>query len=155
MCPATTASSTRLTPKRLDAVIAEARRWVGTPYRHQAAVIGAGCDCVGLIRGVGLAAGVLTLDRMAVWRRQFGAYSRLPNPARMAQGMREFLMPLTGDPETGDIIWLAWRRDLPMHLAICTGDTMIHSYSDIGRVVEHGLTAEWRNRIHSIWSYPG
>jgi len=34
------------------AVVAEARRWIGTPYRHQATVRGAGADCLGLVRGV-------------------------------------------------------------------------------------------------------
>jgi len=34
------------------AVIAAARAWIGTPYVHQASVKGAGCDCLGLLRGV-------------------------------------------------------------------------------------------------------
>jgi NlpC/P60 family putative phage cell wall peptidase len=34
------------------AIIAEARRWIGTPYRHQGADRGVGCDCLGLVRGV-------------------------------------------------------------------------------------------------------
>lgn len=34
------------------AAIAEARSWIGTPYLHQQAVKGAGCDCLGLVRGV-------------------------------------------------------------------------------------------------------
>ncbi|HWA91804.1 MAG TPA: hypothetical protein VG889_17330 [Rhizomicrobium sp.] len=29
-----------------------ARTWIGTPYVHQASVKGAGCDCLGLLRGV-------------------------------------------------------------------------------------------------------
>lgn len=29
-----------------------ARAWIGTPYVHQASVRGAGCDCLGLLRGV-------------------------------------------------------------------------------------------------------
>ena len=33
-------------------VLAEARRWIGTPYRHQASALGIGADCLGLIRGV-------------------------------------------------------------------------------------------------------
>ncbi len=33
-------------------VVEEARAWIGTPYRHQAATKGAGCDCLGLLRGV-------------------------------------------------------------------------------------------------------
>ena len=35
-----------------DAIIACARGWLGTPYHHQGSVRGAGCDCLGLIRGV-------------------------------------------------------------------------------------------------------
>ena len=33
-------------------VVAEARMWIGTPYVHQASALGAGCDCLGLVRGV-------------------------------------------------------------------------------------------------------
>ncbi len=33
-------------------IIAEARAWIGTPYRHQASLHGVGCDCLGLVRGV-------------------------------------------------------------------------------------------------------
>ena len=34
------------------AIVAEARAWIGTRYRHQASVKGVGCDCLGLVRGV-------------------------------------------------------------------------------------------------------
>jgi NlpC/P60 family putative phage cell wall peptidase len=33
-------------------VATTARAWIGTPYLHQASVKGAGCDCLGLLRGV-------------------------------------------------------------------------------------------------------
>ncbi|MFY8139958.1 MAG: peptidase P60, partial [Caulobacter sp.] len=33
-------------------IVAAARGWLGTPYRHQASVKGVGCDCLGLVRGV-------------------------------------------------------------------------------------------------------
>jgi NlpC/P60 family putative phage cell wall peptidase len=139
--------------ERRAAVVTEARRWVGTPYRHQAAVLGAGCDCVGLIRGVGFATGMLP-RRDAEWKR-FNAYGRLPNPARMTEGMRTFLIESEAGPLPGDILWLSWRANLPMHLAIYTGQNIIHSFSDVGRVVEHGLTGEWVERVHSVWRYPG
>ena len=35
-----------------NGIVAAARGWIGTPYRHQASVKGAGTDCLGLIRGV-------------------------------------------------------------------------------------------------------
>ncbi|MFZ2468534.1 MAG: peptidase, partial [Parvibaculum sedimenti] len=34
------------------AVVAAARAWIGTPYRHQASCKGAGADCLGLVRGL-------------------------------------------------------------------------------------------------------
>src|SRR5262245_54289062 len=39
-------------PLTRAAIVAEARAWIGTPYRHQASVKGIGCDCLGLVRGV-------------------------------------------------------------------------------------------------------
>ena len=35
-----------------SAVVAAARQFLGTPYRHQASIVGVGCDCLGLLRGV-------------------------------------------------------------------------------------------------------
>ncbi len=47
-------------------IVAEARSWIGTPYRHQASLKGVGCDCLGLLRGV--------------WREVMGAEPELPPP---------------------------------------------------------------------------
>jgi NlpC/P60 family putative phage cell wall peptidase len=43
-----------------------ARSWIGTPYVHQASVKGAGCDCLGLLRGV--------------WRELHGEEPETPPP---------------------------------------------------------------------------
>lgn len=40
-------------------VLAIAGTWISTPYRHQGAVKGVGCDCLGLVRGI--------------WRELYGA----------------------------------------------------------------------------------
>ena len=125
-----------------DLIIKEAKEWVNTPYHHQAALKGVGVDCVGLIRGVGFATGALPVLEEE-WKR-FNAYGRLPNPRRMREGMHKFLCPIeAGDRMIGDIAWIEWRDDLPMHLAILSThngrDTIIHSYSDFKKVVEHVL----------------
>lgn len=137
-----------------ERIIAEARGWIGTPYRHQAALRGVGCDCVGLVRGVGLAVGAWD---DAGWS-EFAAYSRTPNPRRMGEGMRRFLVELYGDPLPGDVAWVQWRDGLPMHLAIIAEQhgrrTMIHALSEIGRVVEHGIDDAWQSRIVSFWRFP-
>lgn len=139
-------------------VITEAREWLGTPYQHQAMVKGVGADCVGLIVGVGVSTGVLTLTKKQML--EYAGYGRLPNPNKMQRVMGKHLTPV---PEStvsyGDIAWLQWRDGLPMHLALISGHlgkrTLLHSTSEIGKVVEHSLTLEWETRIVSYWRYPG
>ena len=49
-------------------IVAIARSFLGTPYRHQGSAKGAGCDCLGLIRGV--------------WRELYGVEAEAPPPYR-------------------------------------------------------------------------
>ena len=49
-----------------SAIVAIARSWIGTPYAHQGSVKGAGCDCLGLLRGV--------------WRELHGEDAETPPP---------------------------------------------------------------------------
>ena len=39
-------------PVTRQAIVSEARGWIGTPYQHQASLIDVGTDCLGLVRGV-------------------------------------------------------------------------------------------------------
>jgi len=139
------------------AVIDEARSWVGTPFHHQAALKGVGCDCAGLVRGVAEACD-LAPGFLQRWRGHSN-YGRVPNPRRMERTLRAFLLPVPlAEMRVGDVLWMQWRRDLPMHLGLLAAHegrlTLIHALEDIGRVVEHGLTAEWRCRVVSVWRYP-
>lgn len=140
----------------------EARTWVGTPYEHQHWKKGAALDCVGLIIGVGLETGALTLTKEQ-WA-PFANYSRTPNPSKMRQAMELFLVPmdfpLDQAAPDGMIGWFQWRDNLPMHLAIMASlpngrRTMIHAYQHVGKCVEHGFSGDWRHRVESWWKYPG
>jgi len=134
-------------------IIAEARSWLGTPFQHQAMLKGVGVDCVGLVIGVGLAAGVLSLDR-----RELPRYGRLPNPRMMGDLLERYAVPVA-EWRTADIPWVEWREGLPMHLGII-GEangmpTIIHAAGNVGRVVEQTFTSEWEERTVSFWRYPG
>jgi NlpC/P60 family putative phage cell wall peptidase len=144
-------------------VISAARGWIGTPYVHQHRALGLGCDCVGLIIGVGLEAGVLPTWTPEAWRPH-RAYGRAPNPAHMKKAIAEFLEPIDCAPqdipdEDGAVAFMGWRADLPMHLAISSSfdgrRTMIHAHAHIGSVREHDFSPEWRERVISWWRYPG
>ena len=142
-------------------VMAEARRWVGTPYRHQGRLQGQALDCAGLILEVGLGLELFDFPRseFAARFRAWQGYGRLPNPGRMREALQTLLAPVAkGERRGGDIAWLRWERGPAMHLAILTDDgdaeTMIHAHGLVGRCVEHGFTAEWPDRVESWWRYP-
>ena len=73
-------------PTRMDAV-AEARAWLDTPFHHQASIKGAGCDCIGLIKGVGVALKLVDYDPASAQAQAFANYSMLPNSRRMREGL--------------------------------------------------------------------
>jgi cell wall-associated NlpC family hydrolase len=144
-------------------LVAAARHWIGTPYVHQHRTRGHAVDCVGLIIGAGLDAGVLPGWSPEAWSR-YSRYGRAPNPEHMTRAINEFLCPLDLDPRTpapdASVAFIGWRDHMPMHLAImATAEdgrrTMIHAFAHIGKVVEHGFDAPWPDRVVSWWSYPG
>lgn len=142
-------------------IVAEARTWIDTPFKHQHRFKGHGVDCIGLAWSVGETVGVLQVDEER--SREFRSYGRLPSPERMGRALATFMLPLPpeADIEPGDVAWMAWDagRELPMHLAILGEHgkypTIIHAYAGAGKVVEHGLAAEWPGRVKSWWRYPG
>lgn len=141
------------------AIVAEARSWIGTPYRHQASRKGAGCDCLGLVRGV--------------WRSLYGAEPEAP-PAYRADwaetGGRETLLEgarrhLVERPsrafQPGDVLLFRMSPEACLkHCAIASdgrpGDPeprIIHAYW--GRaVVESWLGPWWRRRLAYVFSFP-
>lgn len=144
-----------------DAIVAEARSWVLTPFMHQQRLKGVGVDCVGVIVGTGESCQVLSINPLE-WAA-FAAYTRQPNPNRMLRGMRKFLVELETPREQiapiGSIGWFGWREGIPMHLAIVAEyegrPTMIHAYEPIKKCVENTIDSEWLGRLQSWWAYPG
>ncbi len=139
-------------PTRND-IITAARRWIGTPYRHQASLKGAGCDCLGLVRGV--------------WRDIYGAEPELPPPyaASWAESSHHEALADAGfrhlEPvasllfEPGDVLLFRWRSHLPAkHAAIVSSNTrMIHAH-DGAAVCEVSISTWWRRRLAFVFRFP-
>jgi len=135
-------------------IVRAARSWIGTPYQHQASLKGAGCDCLGLVRGV--------------WRELYGEEPETPPsylPDWAEAGRRETLaeaaMRHMGgvSPEAarcGDVVLFRWRAHLPAkHAAILSApDHMIHAHDTIA-VCEVPLSPWWRRRLVFEFSFPG
>ncbi|MDD3183423.1 MAG: peptidase P60 [Alphaproteobacteria bacterium] len=139
--------------ERMDAVL-EGRAWLGTPFHHQASVKGAGCDCIGLIKGVGMALKLVDYDPASPQAQSFANYSMLPNSRRMREGLATWLVEIpVAEATLADIYFMAWGRE-PQHVALITDKGIIHSYSGVDKVVEHALDESWRHRIVAAYRYP-
>ncbi len=139
-----------------EKAVRAARGWIGTPYRHQAAVQGIGTDCLGLIRGV--------------WRELYGAEPQAVPAYSMdwsePQGdevlwraaARHLERRMTAEEYPGDVLLFRMRAgSVAKHLGIAaqTGGaaTFIHAYSGHS-VVESPLSSPWRRRIVARFSFP-
>lgn len=157
-------------------VLALAGTWIGTPYRHQGAVKGVGCDCLGLIRGI--------------WRELYGqepeavpAYApdwaeRGGEERLLAAAGRHFLsVPSLAESRPGDLVLFRFRPHLAAkHAGIlawlpdeCWGtegatcleetgaapipDAFIHAYEQ-SAVTLSALVPGWRRKIAGIYRFP-
>ncbi|MBC7584073.1 MAG: C40 family peptidase [Tardiphaga sp.] len=141
-------------PLTRAAIVAEARDWIGTRYRHQASLKGTGCDCLGLVRGV--------------WRGCVGCEPEAPPPyapdwaeasgeEALAEAALRHLVPVALDTfGAGDILLFRWRAGLvAKHAAIATGEaTMVHAH-DGASVCEVALAPWWRRRLAFAFAFPG
>ncbi|MEM9968322.1 MAG: peptidase [Pseudomonadota bacterium] len=133
-----------------------ARRWLGTPYVHQASARGAGCDCLGLLRGI--------------WRELYGnepeiipAYSKdwsepQGDERLWAAALRHLVTKSLDDTADGDVLLFRMRQNaVAKHLGLqsTVGDApaFIHAYSGRG-VVESPLSLPWRRRIVARFAFP-
>ncbi len=139
----------------MSVIVSEARRWIGTPYVHQASVRGAGCDCLGLIRGI--------------WRHLHGS-----EPQDMPRYTADW-----DEPQGKEVLWVAARQHLQdvsgtpiqagqvllfrmrdgagaKHLGVISDNgsasRFIHAYTRHG-VVESPLSGPWARRIAARFEF--
>lgn len=136
--------------------VALARAWIGTPYVHQASTKGAGCDCLGLVRGI--------------WRELCGEepvkvppyskdWSEPQGEERLWRAADRLLCakPLA-DAALGDVLLFRMRagsvaKHLGIQSAIGSEARFIHAYSGHG-VVESALGPAWARRVVARFGWP-
>ena len=139
---------------RRAAVIAEARAWIGTPYRHQGALKGVGCDCLGLVRGV--------------WRAVIGPEPERPPPYRpdwaeaggedrLTRAALRHLGPVAIDAmQPGDVLLFRWRPGLPAkHAAILVEDGRFIHAQEGAAVASAPLAGWWQRHLSGAFAFPG
>jgi len=138
------------------AIVAKARLWVGTPYHHQASCLGAGADCLGLLRGV--------------WREVLGAeplalpsytsdWGEVDGGEQLLEGLARAFDPVGADIHAGQVLVFRMRaRAVAKHVGIVGVDplgslTLIHAFSRSG-VVEASLSESWKRKIAGRFEFP-
>ena len=143
--------SAPLTRARL---VAEARSWIGTPYRHRASVKGVGADCLGLVRGVWRGCVGPEPEPLPPYAPDWAEAGRAETLA--ATAARHLLALPIDAAGPGDVVLFRFRAHLPAkHAAILSDEGgMIHAYDGIS-VCEGVLTPWWRRRLAFAFRFPG
>lgn len=134
----------------------EARRWIGTPYRHQGSRCGAGADCLGLLRGVWRALYGREPENVPPYTPDWSEPQREETLWRAAR--RHLIEKPVPEVAEGDVILFRMREgSVAKHLGL-QGDvgaeaSFIHAYSGHG-VVESPLSAPWARRIVARFEFP-
>jgi hypothetical protein len=135
-------------------LIAEARKLLGMPWRHQGRRERA-ADCIGF--------GALVVGKVRPIPPPRTDYGRTPYLGKLSEGMTEYLgPPVQGEPRPADLVTLAWGPNgQDRHLALVVdhpeyGIGLLHADNNAAgakgpRVVEHGIDAHWRKRITGCW----
>jgi NlpC/P60 family putative phage cell wall peptidase len=134
-------------------IVAEARSWIGTPYRHQASLKGVGCDCLGLVRGVWRALIGDEPERAPPYAPDWAEASR---EETLAQAAARHLLPVACDAfREGDVLLFRWRSALPAkHAAIVTASALMVHAHDGAAVAEVAIAPWWRRRLAFAFRFP-
>lgn len=138
-----------------DRIVTAARDWIGTPYRHQASLKGAGCDCLGLIRGI--------------WRELVGPepetvppyapdWSEPQRQEWLLSALMRHFQPAGPAHTVGTVLLFRMRSgSVAKHLGVATdtatGPGVIHAYSGHA-VLETPLGPAWQRRIAARFHFP-
>lgn len=141
-------------PDLRAAIVAEARAWVGTPYRHRASVQGEGADCLGLVRGVWRAVMGAEPEPLPAYAPDWAEATR--TETLIAAAGRHLVPVVPEAMQPGDVLLFRFRAHLPAkHCALLTTPAhMVHAY-DGAAVCEGHFAPWWRRHLAAVFAFPG
>lgn len=131
------------------AIVATARSWIGTPWRHQGRLKGVGCDCLGMIVGVARELGYAVADRTD--------YAREPDGRELLDGL-DLHLAQVAEPAPGDVV-LFEIRGRPQHVGLISdrpdgGLGLIHAFAGARKVIEQDFAPGWPGPVAGFWRFP-
>ena len=128
-------------------ILTAARSLLDTPFRHQGRLPGKALDCAGLV--------VAVADMIGADYQDKPGYGRNPsNGLLQAQLDIQPCLERVTTMQPGDVLLMRFAAE-PQHLAIYAGETIIHSYMQVGKVCEHRFADVWQARVTAIYRFKG
>jgi len=129
-----------------DKLIHSARNFMGVPFVHQGRSI-EGVDCAGLL--------ILAHRECGLEAPDMGGYARTPNGNELRTHIETANVIARSTYSTPGAIVLFRFKNEPQHVGLSTGKTLIHSFSQVGKVVEHNWDDIWIRRIVCSYKHIG
>ena len=134
-------------------IVAEARRWLGTPFKHQARVCGEGVDCGGIVVMI---ARVFDFDG---GYRDPVAYPAQPHTDFMERLLDRYADPVSpvANRQPGDIVTFAFSDNLHHVALLVERDRILHAWNrgNNPKVVETGLTGIFYDAMRRVYKFRG
>lgn len=124
-----------------ERIVAEARRWIGTPYHHRARVLGAGCDCLMLIVEAFTVAGLLPADLVVP------DYSHDMMFHSADSSYLDAVLAYCDEveqPRPGDVVLWQFGKTWSHGGIVADWPAVIHAYAPIGQVIEMSVADDQR-----------
>lgn len=147
-----------------QSVVAEARRWIGTPYHHRAALLGVGVDCARLLLEAFAGAGLIDYFEpdtySSDWHLHRGEERYLQTIERYATQINIDESPIQSRMETffaepGDLLMWQVGRTFSHSAIVTEWPFIIHAYLPSSIVEEvsvlHTPMAERPVKLYSYW----
>ena len=142
------------TESQREAVLAQARRWIGTPYHHQADVVGAGVDCGMLLVRVFVDAGCVPAFDPRAGAGYSNEWFLHRDEERYLSFVQAYAEPVAS-PLPGDIVVFVHGRTFSHGGIVVAWPLIIHASAPAECVllenVEQSPFAGKARRYYSVW----
>ena len=131
-----------------EQILSAARELIGTPWAHQGRTPGVGIDCAGVV------VHILALNGI---RYDVSGYSYEPNGELTLHADSCLTRISKAAFQPADVLVFRIKK-LPQHVALATDKGILHSFNrgpgTLSKVVETGLTDQWRAHIVAAYKFP-
>jgi len=130
-------------------VVEEARKWIGTPFRHAAFKMGVGVDCANLLIQVFAGTGTIQAFRLPFYPPDWFLHS---TRERILELLEAYALPiLDNEVRPGDVLTYQFGKAVA-HTAIYAGDGyMIHAMSGLGVMCDPMNVASLQGRYRGAY----